>query len=53
MLSSPFGMKLLLLLLDVEEEVLVVELSQGVFIRRDFRNGFVGLILCYLIARDV
>ena len=53
MLSSPFGMKLLLLLLDIEEEVLVVELSQGVFIRRDFRNGFVGLILCYLIARDV
>ena len=33
MLSSPFRMRLLLLLLDVEEEVAVVEeLSQGVFV---------------------
>ena len=33
MLSSPFRVKLLLLLLDVKEEVAVVEeLSQGVFI---------------------
>ena len=33
LLSNPFRMKLLLLLLDVEEEVAVVEeLSQGVFI---------------------
>ena len=33
MLSSPFRVNLLLLLLDVEEEVVVVEeLSQGVFV---------------------
>ena len=33
MLSSPFRMRLLLLLLDIEEEVAVVEeLSQGVFV---------------------
>ena len=33
MLSSPLRMKLLLLLLDVEKEVVVVEeLSQGVFV---------------------
>ena len=33
MLSSPFRMRLLLLLLDIEEEIAVVEkLSQGVFV---------------------
>ena len=33
LLSSPFRAKLLLLLLDVEEEIAVVEeLSQGVFV---------------------
>ena len=48
MLSSPFRMKLLLLLLDVEEEIAVVEeLSQGVFVLGViFLNGIVGLIIC-------
>ena len=33
MLSSPFRMRLLLLLLNIEEEIAVVEkLSQGVFV---------------------
>ena len=51
-LSSPFMMKLLLLLLDVEEEIVVVEecCIRLYLFRRDFRNGFVGLILCYPVC---
>ena len=47
MLSSPFRMKLLLMLLDVEEEVAVVEecCLRLYLLMRDFRNRFVGLIL--------
>ena len=49
MLSSPFRMKLLLLLLDVEGEIAVVEecCVRLYLLMCDFRNGIVGLIICY------
>ena len=49
MLSNTFRVKLLFLLLDVEKEVAVVEecCLRLYLLMRDFRNGFVGLILCY------
>ena len=49
MLSSPFRVKLLFLLLDVEEEIAVVEecCLMLYLLMRDFRYGFVGLILLY------
>ena len=47
MLSSPFRIKLLLLVLDVEEEIAVVEecCFRLYLLLRDFRNEFFGLIL--------
>ena len=49
MLSSPFRVKLLFLLLDVEEEIAVVEkyCFRLCLLMCDFRNGLVDLILCY------
>ena len=49
MLSSPFRVKLLLLLLEVEEGIAVVEkyCSRLSLLMCDFRNGLVELILCY------
>ena len=49
MLSCPFRMKLLLLLLDIEEEIAVVEecCVRLYLLMRDFRNGIIGLIICY------
>ena len=49
MLSSPFRVKLLLLILNEEEEVVVVEecCFRLYLFRRNSRNRFVGLILCY------
>ena len=48
-LSSPFRMKLLLLLLNVEKGLAVVEecCPRVYLFRRDFINELVGLILCY------
>ena len=55
MLSSPFRMKLFLLLLDIEEEVAVVEecCFRLCLLMCDFRNGLVDLILCYFDSSDV
>ena len=55
MLSSPFRMKLLLLLLDVEEEVAMVEeLSQGVFILGVIlKMDLLARLDATLIVRDV
>ena len=55
LLSNPFRTKLLLLLLDVEEEVAVVEeLSQGVFVLDEsLEMGISTWIYVTLIARDV
>ena len=50
MLSSPFRMKLLLLLLDVEEEIAVIEkccLMLYMFWGVIFMIEIVGLIICY------
>ena len=49
MLSSPFRVKLLLLLLDIEEEIAVVEEScfRLCLLMCDFRNRFIGLMICY------
>ena len=49
LLSSPLRVKLLLLLLDVEEEIAVVEecCFRLCLLMCDFRNGLVDLILCY------
>ena len=49
MLSSPFRVKLLLLLLNVEEEIAVVDecCFRLCLLMCDFRNGLVDLILCY------
>ena len=48
-LSSPFRMRLLLLLLDVEKEIAVVEecCLMLYLLMCDFRNGFADLIICY------
>ena len=47
LLSSPFRVKLLFLLLDVEEEIAVVEecCFRLCLLMYDFRNGLVDLIL--------
>ena len=49
MLSSPFRVKLLFLLLDVEEELAVVEecCLMLYLLMCDSRNGFADLIICY------
>ena len=46
-LSSPFRVKLLFLLLDVEEEIAVVEecCFRLCLLMCDFRNGLIDLIL--------
>ena len=55
MLSSPFRVKLLFLLLNVEEEIAVVEeLSQGVFVLgMILEMDLLAWFYVTLIARDV
>ena len=49
LLSTPFRMRLLLLLLDVEEGIAVVDECYLMFylLKCDFRNRFADLIKCY------